>query len=61
MSSFGKFYSAVLEKKSKMWKVNGRRMDNRRTEDRQRVITILHLSLRLMCTEDTENNLQILK
>ena len=43
----------VSEKKSKMWKVNdGRTTDGRRTtDDGQRVITIVHLSLRLRCTK----------
>ena len=36
----------VSEEKSKIWKV-----DDRRTDDGQRVITILQLSLRLGCTK----------
>ena len=59
LSSFVEFRSAVLEKKSKMWKLmtDGRRTDDGRTTDgsqdlRQRVITIVHLSLRLRCTKN---------
>ena len=51
LSSFIEFCSVVSEEKSKMWKVNDRRQrDDRRTDDGQRVITIVHLSLRLSCT-----------
>ena len=46
----------------KLWKVNdGRQTDDRRTtdgrttEDRQRIIPIVHLSLRLRCTEKSKN------
>ena len=45
LSRFVEFRSAVLEEKSKMWKVN-----DWRTDDRQRVITIVDLSLQLSCT-----------
>ena len=51
--SFVEFYSAVSEEKSKMWKVNdGTTDDGRTTDDGQRVITIVHLSLRLRCTKN---------
>ena len=48
LSSFVEFRSAVSEKKSKMWKLT---TDGpRTTDDGQRMITIVHLSLRLRCT-----------
>ena len=47
-SSFVGFSSVVSEKKSKMWKVN----NNRSTDDRQREITIEHLSFWLRCTKN---------
>ena len=46
LSSFVEFRSVVSEEKLKMWKVN-----DGRTDDGQRVITIVHLSLRLRCTK----------
>ena len=42
---------AVSEEKSKIWKVND---DGRTTDDGQRMITIVHLSLRLRCTKKTK-------
>ena len=45
----------VSEEKSKMWKVNDGWTD-RRTDDGQRVITIVHLSLRLRCTKNVSAN-----
>ena len=50
LSSFVEFSLAVSEEKSKMWKVND---DGRRT-DGQRMITIVHLSLRLRCTKTAQ-------
>ena len=46
LSSSVAFRLAVSEEKSKMWKVNDGQMD-----DGQRVITIVHMSLRLRCTK----------
>ena len=51
LSSFIEFRSAVSEEKSKIWKVN----DGRMTDDGQRMITIVHLSLRLRCTKKWPN------
>ena len=50
LSSFVEFRSAVSEDKLKMWKVND---DGRRTTDnRQRMITIVHFGFRLRCTKN---------
>ena len=48
------FHSVVSEEKSKMWNVNddGWRTDDRQTDDGERMITIVHLSLRLRCTNN---------
>ena len=44
----------VSEKKLKMWEVND---EGRQTsDDRQRVVTIVHLRLRLMCTKILNQN-----
>ena len=53
LSSFIEFCSVVSEEKLKMWKVNNGRMD-----DGQRVITIVHLSLRLRCTNNQMKMIQ---
>ena len=45
--SFIKIHQAVLEKKSKMWKVYDRLTDDRRTDDGWCAMTIAHSSLRL--------------
>ena len=60
LSSFIEFRLAVSEEKSKMWKVNDHgRTDNRRTDDGQRMITIVHLSLRLRCTKKASARFQM--
>ena len=47
LPSFIKIHLAVLEKKSKMWKVYGRTDDDGRTDDGRCAMTIAHSSLRL--------------
>ena len=49
--SFIEFCSGISDEKSKVCKVNEGRMLDDGLTDRQRVITIVHLSLQLMCTK----------